>query len=256
MVRPGLNPEVPNSGHCSIAVIANTTCPASDLTMAQWHLDHLDFILEQYGGGEFPFLTCPPPLFAEIIRINHLRMRAANQGQTSAVSLRQEAVEILNRIRAFSVDEWVRSKPSSAEAWLFVGNVYRAAVTIYCVSSLQSLSILPRTDRLRECCSAEGRILQGLLTGALSTAGEGAFMLWPLVVLGMEAVNGPPDMRRFVEQQLPEMSRHVGSYAPLTANQLLDRYWTSGERGWDACFDKPYALTAQIAVGLIRSSPP
>lgn len=225
--------------------------------MAQWHFDQLDFIiLEQCGGDDFPLLTFPPPLFAEIIKTNHLRMRAAAQRPAGAASLRQEAFEVLNRIGAFSIEEWAGPKPCSEEGWLAVGNIYKSAVTMYCVSSLQGLSILPQSDELRAFCAAEGRILQGLLTDTLSTPGAGAFMLWPLVMLGMEAVNGPSDRRRFVEQRLPEMSRHVGSHAPLTALQLLKRYWASGERSWDACFDRPYAFTCQVAVDLSRLSPP
>jgi hypothetical protein len=227
--------------------------------MAQWHLDQLDFLLEEYYGGMFPFLMCPAALFAEIIRINHLRMRAVEQVPTTLDSLvcrRREAFDVLNRIDVFSIEEWASSKPCAEGAWLLVGDVYKAAVTIYCISSLQSLSILPPTDKLRARCATEGTTLQGLLTDALSTPGIGSFMLWPLVILGMEAVNGPLNMRRFVEQQLPEMSRHVGSYAPLTAKQVLDRYWTSGVRDWDGCFDKPYAFMTQVAVDLSQLSPP
>ncbi|OIW28760.1 C6 zinc finger domain-containing protein [Coniochaeta ligniaria NRRL 30616] len=239
-----------------LAVIGNTTCPASDLIMAQWHLDQVDFILEQYGGAIFPFLMCPPPLFAEIIKINHLRMRAVQQGLTSTACQRHGAFDILRRLNEFSTEQWARSKPCSEEAWMVVGNVYKASVTIYCISSLQALSILPRTEGLRIRSATEGKILQELLSKALSTPGIGRFMLWPLVMLGMEAGNGPTEIRRFVEQRLPEMSRHVGSYAPLTAKAVLERYWASAERDWDACFDKPYAFATQIAVDLSRISPP
>lgn len=238
-----------------LSVIGNTTCPASDLTMAQWHLDEIDFILEQYGGGIFPFLMCPPPLFVEIIRINHLRMRIVQQNLTSTEDAIKEAHDILSRVDNFSTEQWVRSKPYSQHAWMVVGEVYRAAVTIYCISSLQGISILPRTQPLRDRCARDGGVLQMLLIDALSTPGVERFMLWPLVMLGMEAVNGDLDMRAFVEERLPEMSRHIGSYAPLAAKVILDRFWASGQREWDACFDKPYAFATQIAVDLSRLSP-
>lgn len=225
--------------------------------MAQWHLDQADFILEEYGGSMFPFLTCPPALFVEIIKINHLRMRGAQLERFNRECLSQEAYGILGRIDVFSTEQWVRFKPSSSEeTWRMVGNVYKAATTIYCISSLQSQLTLPRTEALRAHCSTNGEILHELLAKAMSTPGIGSFMLWPLVMLGMEAANGPADMRRFVEQRLPESSRQVGTYAPLTAKAVLDRYWASGERDWDACFDKPYAFATQIAVDMSRMSPP
>lgn len=223
--------------------------------MAQWHLDQLDFILEHYGGETFPSLMRPPPLFAEIIKISYLRMRVAQERLTSSDCPQRDAFDILNRLDEFSAEQWARSKPYSKRAWILVGNVFKASVTIYCILSLQALSVLPLTDDLRTRSATEGQILQGLLNQAFSTPGIGKFMLWPLVMLGMEAVNGPAGMRRFVEQQLPEMSRHVGSYAPLTAKAVLERYWASGETAWDACFDKPYAFATQIAVDLSRISP-
>lgn len=80
-------------------------------------------------------------------------------------------------------------------------------------------------------------------------------MLWPLVVLGVEAVNGDLEMRSFVEKQLPEMSRQVGTSVPLTAKAVIERFWASGETRWDACFDRPYVFVTQIAVDLQQLIP-
>jgi len=223
--------------------------------MAQWHLDQLDFILEQYDGGIFQFCMCPAPLFADIIRINYLRIQAAQPGPSDRVCLSHEAFEIMNRVDNFSAEQWADCKPCAGEAWLIVGRAYKAAVTIYCISSLQSSAVLPMAAALRARCAAEGKILHQLLD-SLSTAGIGLFMLWPLVTLGIEAANGASDLRRFVEQRLRGMSRQMGSYAPLMAQQVLERYWTSGERNWDSCFDRPYAFATQIAVDLTGLSPP
>ncbi|KAB5555034.1 putative C6 finger domain protein [Coniochaeta sp. 2T2.1] len=234
-----------------LAVIGNTTCPASDMTTSQWHLDQLDFILERYGSKMFPFLTCPPPLFAEIVKVNHLRMRAIQQQGLGTT----EGVEILHRLDLFSAEEWALSKPYSIKPWLSIGNVYKASITIYCILSLQSLSVLPQSDALRARCATEGRNLQWFLAEAASSPGIGRFMLWPLVMLGVEAVNGPQQLQQFVQQQLPEMSRHVGSFAPLTAKSVLEKFWASGHTSWDACFDKPYAFATQIAVDMSRITP-
>jgi hypothetical protein len=224
--------------------------------MAQWHIDQLDFILEQYDGGILQFLICPSSLFAEIIRINHLRMRAGQQDIGDRDVLSHEALEILDRVNQFSAEQWAFSKDSSEPTWAWIGNVYQAAVTIYCISSLQSLSVLPTTAALKAQCAATADSLQTLFNDNLAMQGIGMFMIWPLVMLGMEALHGPPHMRRFVEQQLPEMSRQAGSYAPLTVKHVLERYWASSNDDWDSCFDKPYAFATQIAVDLSRLSPP
>lgn len=224
--------------------------------MATLHHDELDFILERYGGGVFAFYMWPPPLFAEIIKINHLRMRTARHEPTTKVEdASQEAYGILSRIQEFCPERWAEPKPSSKEDWMLLGNTYRAAVALYCISSLQSLSVLPLDSSLRALRTTLGQHLQLLLNEALSSPRIKMFMLWPLFVLGMEAVNGGAAMRAFVEKQLPEMSRHAGTYVPLTAKGVLERFWASGGTRWDACFDRPYAFVAQIAVDLSRTFP-
>jgi transcription factor-like protein len=225
--------------------------------MAHWHLEQLEFVLQHYGTRMYPFLSCPPSLFAEVVRINYLRMRVARlRDDSPADDFIREAFAILNRITNFSPEEWALSKPYSQHIWLSMGNIYRTSITIYCIASLQSLSALPRTHTLRSRRAEESQKLHSLLSDAVSETGIGRFMLWPMVILGTEAVNGRRDMRCFVKQHLPEMSRHVGSSTPLTAMAILERYWASGCEDWDLCFDKPYMLTAQIAVDLSGLSPP
>lgn len=233
----------------SLAIIGDTSSPASDLAMGTLQLE-TGFILERFGSGVFAFQMCPTPLFAEIIKINHLRARASKQDLAELNGLINEAYNILCRIHDFSSEKWAQSKPSSKEDWMLLGNMYQAAVVLYCILSLQSLSILPRTSFLRASCTAHGQHLQQQFNKAQLSLRIKRFTLWPLVVLGVEAVNGGAGMRAFVREQLPEMSRHVGSYVPLTAKDVLERFWASGETHWDACFDRPYVLVTQIAVDL------
>lgn len=218
--------------------------------MTDSHLDELDFILKQFGGSISPFQMCPPTLFAEIIRINHLRMRAAQHDPMRAENLAQEAYRILDRIHGFSPEQWTESKPLSKEDWILLGNIYQAAVALYCISSLQNLSVLPLSSSLRAQCATHGQILNSHLNKALSSPRVKRFMIWPLVVLGVEAVHGGLAMRTFVQDQLLEMNRHVGTYVPVTAKGVLERFWASCETGWDSCFDRPYAFTTQIAVDM------
>ncbi|XBQ89183.1 hypothetical protein V6000_004782 [Aspergillus fumigatus] len=238
--------------HCfvCIAVIGDTVSPTSHLATSRLRLEESDFILENLGNGVFDFQMCPKPLFAEIIRINHLRVQAWKQSPTRPGPLAQEAYGVLNRINTFSSERWADSKPSSKEDWRIVGESYQAAVSLYCILSLQSLSVLPLNPSLRASCASCGRLLQDLLNEALSSPRIKRSVLWPLVVLGVLAVNGGAGMRAFVREHLPEMSRHIGSYVPLMAKALLEKFWASGETSWDACFDKPYTVVTQIAVDL------
>ncbi|KAF7157650.1 hypothetical protein CNMCM5623_002024 [Aspergillus felis] len=240
--------------HCFvfIAVMGNTSSPASHLATTTWRLGDTAFILEEFGNGVFDFQMCPKPLFAEIIKINHLRVRAWRQDPARPEDLAQEAYGVLSRINIFSSEQWANSKPSSNEDWRIVGESYQAAVSLYCILSLQSLSVLPLTPLLRASCATHGQLLQNLLKEAQSSPRIRRFTLWPLVVLGVQAVNGGAVMRAFVREHLPEMSRHIGSYVPLTAKAVLEKFWASGETRWDACFDKPYTVVTQIAVDLSR----
>ncbi|KAJ9215346.1 transcriptional regulator family: Fungal Specific TF [Paecilomyces variotii] len=241
--------------HCflCIAILGNTTSPASDLCMATSHFNEVDLIVGHYGYRAFAFQMCPQPLLAEIIRVNYLRQRATNPTVTEDIS--HEAYGILSRINAFSSDNWAGSRLLSKEDWILVGKTYQTAVALYCISSLQSVSVLPLSSSLRDLCFTHGQLLHILLTEALGSPRINRFMLWPLVVLGVEAVNGDLEMRSFVEKQLPEMSRQVGTSVPLTAKAVIERFWASGETKWDACFDRPYVFVTQIAVDLQQLIP-
>ncbi|KAF4167646.1 hypothetical protein CNMCM6936_004703 [Aspergillus lentulus] len=238
--------------HCFvfIAVIGDTSSPASHLATSTLRLEDDDFILEKFGNGVFDFQMCPKPLFAEIIRINHLRVRAWKQDPAGLEDLAHEAYGVLTRINVFSSEKWADSKPSSKEDWRIVGKSYQAAVSLYCILSLQSLSVLPLNPPLTASCVSHGRLLQDLLNEALLSPRIKRSILWPLVVLGVQAVYGGAGMRAFVREHLPEMSRHIGSYVPLTAQAVLEKFWASGETCWDACFDKPYTVVTQLAVDL------
>lgn len=235
--------------------MGDTSSPASDLALAPAHLEELDFVIEHYGNRLFAFQGLPTSLFAEIIKINHLRMRVAKHIPVGEEDLTYEAYEILNRIESFSPEQWTESKPSSKrEEWMLLGKVHRAAVALYCIHSLQSVLVLPHIPLYREICGAHGRNLHNLLKQAMSSQSTKLFMLWPLIMLGVEAVKGGVAMRSFVQWQLPELSRGTGMLAPLTAKDVLKRFWDSGETDWDSCFDRPYAFMMEPAVEVSKLS--
>ncbi|UPL03775.1 hypothetical protein LCI18_014709 [Fusarium solani-melongenae] len=237
-----------------VAVIGNTTCPVSNLIMTKLYFDSLELLLEKYGTVVSPIHMCPLPLFAEIIKINHLRMRAISCYSALLGDLSTEGLEILERIHLFSPEQWASSKPFHQEDWVLIGKAYKAAAALYCILSLQSLGILPDTPDLRACCAAHGQILWLLLDVGLSCPRTRRSLIWPLVLLGVEAVHGGPKMRAFVSEKLPELSYDAGTYVPLMAKSVLKSFWDSGEMLWDSCFDRPYVFTSQIAVDTSRLS--
>lgn len=211
------------------------------------HLDAVDFILDQYSAAISPFHLCPLPLVIEIIKINHLRMQGWKRDPSESEDFSQEAYEILRRVHDFSPEQWATSKPSSTKDWILIGTTYQVAVELFCIYSLQSVSILPEA-LLRPLCTTHGQRLQELLIEAFLSRHIKRFMIWPLILLGVEAVYGTAEMRALVTFQLTELSYDVGTYGPLTANGVLESFWASGKTRWDDCFDQPYAFTMQIAV--------
>lgn len=218
------------------------------------YLDALELLLEKYSAAVSPIHMCPLPLFAEVVKINHLRMQAISCDFTLLVNLSTEGLETLERIHGFSPEQWASSKPLHQDDWLLIGKVYQAAAALYCILSLQSLSVLPETPDLRACCVAHSQILWSLLDVGLSCPRTRRSLIWPLVLLGVEAVHGGPKMRAFVSEKLPELSYDAGTFVPLMAKSVLGSFWNSGETKWDACFDRPYVFTSQIAVDTSRLS--
>lgn len=228
--------------------MGNTTSPAADLTMTGPHLGDVEYLIKQYGDRVFAFQMCPPSLFIHIMEINHLRWQATIIGATETNDLSQRAYNTLDRVDEFSPEEWATSKPASSEKWTVIGKAFQAAVALYCISSLQSVSVLPCNRSLRARCTVHGQFLYLLLNDALLSPSVKRAMLWPLGLLGVEAVNGSTTMRDFVKHQLTEMGREFGTHVPLTTRDVLEKFWNSGATRWDSCFDKSYICTAQIAV--------
>lgn len=209
---------------------------------------------EYYGEGLFPVLLCPPVLFAEIIRINELRARAAScPGGSNSVNLpvlEHTGLEILQRILDFSPQQWtdanrakhhVEGSRSAASLWLLLGKLYQSTVATYCLSSLQSLSVLSPSTYLAGLRVVHKTGLFSGLRRALASPELKMWVMWPLVVAGMVA-DDDQDARHFVSTELTKMAAILGTPIPLLARSTLDRFWRKGCEGWDECFDRPYAF--------------
>ncbi|KAK8001169.1 fungal-specific transcription factor domain-containing protein [Apiospora marii] len=247
--------------HClwHLAVMGNTTCPATSMDNTETHLETLEFVMQRYSSNITSFGFCAAPLIAEMVSINHLRWRIATSETISSLDLWRDAHEILGRVYDFSPERWAESKPLSQEKWTLVGNIFWASVALYCISSLQSICVPPIEIATPAQRATHVQFLHLCLAEAAETPSLRNCMLWPLVVLGVEATGGcdnGAEVRAFVAEKLEMLSRHSGTYGPLTAKRVLETFWRSGETAWDACFDRPYAFTLLISIDVHKMISP
>lgn len=174
------------------------------------------------------------------MHISQLRNRAAaslilSEDYASQV---QEAYNILDDIQAFSPNEW--AKEPHFDEWVLVGTIYKAAVAIYCIMSLQSLNVLPCSPEMEDmrCAFGDG-LLEGLRIGVKSSRII-QFILWPTIVAGAEAAHRSRECQNCIRERLQDISRSIGSSSPLKARTVLEHFWERKASSWDECFDHPY----------------
>ncbi|KAL2823284.1 C6 zinc finger domain-containing protein [Aspergillus cavernicola] len=245
VISPGVLPIVLSFIH--VVVTADTSSPASDMLVEGLDLEELYLMVKQYGGNGYGFQMCPTPLFAEIVKINHIRNRISKPNCTNEDDFQKNAYEVLRRVYNFSPAAWIESNEYLTEESRLIVDIYQSAVALYCMSSLQSIGALPPDPLLRNNCDMERRILHGLLERALRQRPHG-YTFWPLMVLGVRAVDGGPALRAFVRENMIDLSASSGTYSPLAAKEILGRFWASGRTEWDACFDKPHMFTTVLTV--------
>ncbi|EAU36806.1 predicted protein [Aspergillus terreus NIH2624] len=224
-----------------VGVMGNTTSPPSQQIHITSQNRILPLIEEMYGEGLFPALLCPPQLFIKIAEINQFRYET-DRLEIISDDTRDAAHRLLEDIERFAPQDWSDSAPNNQEDWLVLGSVYQSAVLIYCIASLQSLSVLPSTSELNATRAAHGHSLLNLLKKALLLPQMRKCMLWPLVVAGMETGRAAAPSRQFVGHELRIMSQDLGTPIASSANTVLQRFWSSGKDTWDDCFDRPCAF--------------
>lgn len=191
----------------------------------------------------FPYTLCPQELFIEILEISQLRTKASASlllyDADPAHAL--EAHDLTSRIGRFSPESWAQGRPFFSE-WLLLGKIYKAAVSLYCTMSLQSLTVLAPTVSLQETQTETADELLSSVRSALKKPRLARHMVWPLVVAGVEAIYRGEATQNWIEASLGDLSRQLGTSCPLKACTVLKRYWNSGVAGWDECFDRAYVF--------------
>ncbi|KAF2264139.1 hypothetical protein CC78DRAFT_560443 [Lojkania enalia] len=226
-----------------IGIFANTTSPPSEqITVTD--PSRLTIIVMDWYDTIFPHTMVPQALFLDIININLLRFRYSQTRSTAdCTELQIEAEDILMHIGSFSPEAWVDSMGGSfREEWLQLSSLFQSATTLYCILSLQSLSILPDTPHLRAIRNAHGDLLGLLIEKCLKDWRTRKYLMWPMVVFGVEAVARSSVVQNRLDEQLMQVKLDMGTLSPMRASDLLKRFWASGKTGWDDCFDDAYAF--------------
>lgn len=200
-------------------------------------------------GDHYPSIPCPTALFLNVFHINSLRTRAASILDTSDfAAITIEALVLLDTIEAF-VPEPTPAQPEHNETrcatLTILGHIFKAAVALYCILSLQCLGALPVSSELACKRKMHSEQLLGLMKQARTSRAARQCLTWPLIVAGVELAGrrGVFDERSWIAKGLSELGREVGTANPGTARALLERFWErGGEGGWDGCFDGAYAL--------------
>ncbi|KAL3462186.1 C6 zinc finger domain-containing protein [Aspergillus heterothallicus] len=243
---PGLMPLILDFVY--LVVMADTSSPASQLLVGSLSIHELEYMILKYGGIGYAFRMCPPPLLVEILKINNLRMRSSKQRIRHNI-LEGEAVALLRRLDVFSGEKWVAADDSIDKGITLVASMYQAAVILYCMSSLQDLDVLQTSPILQKNRRTARDLVYELISRTRAAFGIAGCLVWPLMVLGVEA--GDDDctaMREFIRRGLAEQWIYSATYAPMALKETLERYWALGKSGWEACFDRPSIFSALIAV--------
>ncbi|ORY63268.1 fungal-specific transcription factor domain-containing protein [Pseudomassariella vexata] len=215
-----------------IGVIGNTTSPMSNQVP---HMHLIDLITKLYGEVHYPTFPCPPSLFLDIIRINHLRSWGSVELPAEPTAA---ALDLLQHINSFSPEKWAESNLSYQEEWLLIGRIYQSAVALYCIATLP---ITPdaQTKGIRASCS---RRLSQLLEKCVSCSMTKRYVLWPIIVAGFDAVHNGSSVQTQIAEWLEVMSRDIGSGLPLCGKAVLESFWSSGKTEWDECFHGMYVF--------------
>lgn len=214
--------------------------------MPQEHLDSIDTIRELYSKGLYPNCPCPADIFTCIVRINHLRYQMCRLGSTTSqlAALQDSAEEVLGSLLAFRAEDWDWIKPGTShlQDWLLVGRAFQSSAVLFLLHTLRAVFPAPRRRELHPLFAHHRQAVRRLLGESRPRPRARRGMIWPMIVDGVSAEADDALLRASIADGFERLSREQGSASPLQAKMVLQRFWDSGGRGWDECFDQPYAL--------------
>lgn len=232
--------------------MSTTTTPHPPLSTTHSHLLLLDLLPILHGNGLHTAFPCPSPLFALIIRINHLRAQslqtAPNDRHTCALSLLHQIQSCGATLETWALAAAIETDSNDFGGWYGVARVFQCAVMIYCVSSLLYDATPPPPDTappdsssVRETFLADTRKTLLHLLGEMKTRPQlRKMLLWPVFVAGIGAQREAE--RVFVDEELGWISSAAGTAGGLVARGFLrEKVWRMGRNpgkgGWDGVFE-------------------
>lgn len=190
----------------------------------------------------FPYTLCPVTLFIDIIRINCLRQEVALSSFADQHQHTLNAQSILARIEGFIPRDWAQAGENQDD-WQLIGSIYQSAIALYCTMSLQALAALPASIEMDIMRTSHAKHLLEYMKAATRLKQLKKIAMFPLCVLGVEVgYHDQQSTRLWIERQLEEHARLLGTSSPLKARAVLRRYWQRKRPGWNECFDEPYVL--------------
>ncbi|OHF01767.1 C6 zinc finger domain-containing protein [Colletotrichum orchidophilum] len=223
--------------------LANTTSPAHDQVSPVANFKMRNVIRDVFSIGYYPQLPCPVDLLIDIIHINRLRFQATcNQPGKSLTSIRIEAERLLDKILDFSPEVWSSRVEPLADGHLLMAKTYQSAVVLFGISSLQSTGVIPLSKDWMTAKDTHRDRLFSFLKASVASPALKICTTWPMIVAGFEAKSGSKSMRGFILERMKEDSQQMGTYLPVAAKEVLERFYISSGNSWDNCFDSPHAL--------------
>lgn len=222
-------------------LVSNTTIPPSRQIPLFSDPETIEFMDQSKRFGTVPYFPCPHPLIMLILEVNNLRRgifedkRIIAEDASPSTNI-NAARDVILRIKDFSPSEWLNGRTHYLAEWGVLTFVYHSAACLFALAALGS-DLFGLENEFR---AMQHRILFSMLDKALKIPSLKFCLLWPTLVAGFEARGGTKEERIFVEKALNQMTTELGSASPLVARDILQRFWRSGKRRWDDCFDRPY----------------
>ncbi|KAF4461108.1 C6 zinc finger domain-containing [Fusarium albosuccineum] len=262
-----------------IEILSTTTAPTVEEARTRRQVDIAGFLSDILNTGLCTSIPCPPELLAHIVLVNdHLAQTQAHEGALFCIDSQISAMNLLHRIRSFSVEKWaieidfnerklnqnpnkpLAQRQSVSWDWQSVAYVYQSAVVLYCISSLLYPQYTQNTSqKLNQDTNIEdlrSAYLATLLCNLRDISSNSKLqlrklLLWPLVIAGIEVDVNDEESKRFILGELAWISKVVGTAPPLVARDFLVKLWASdwiptgyGRGGWNTIFDRPHVALA------------
>ncbi|TQV96049.1 DUF300 domain-containing protein [Cordyceps javanica] len=234
---------------------ANTTSPAKQ------QLEGLeDFTDEQLKGAlsNSCFAPCPQDLYPLFVHITRLRVAVAYNRQPPRNSLALQVQDIFNATWHFDPDEWAESDSwkGELEVGCVMGRVFPVAIRLYGILTLPRFAIvawavssadkrvaymaLPGESIFDSLRVRHKREILALIRRHWDILQYKTSLVWPLLVAGVAAVDGPAEDRKYIEECLQAIvSMPITACSFITVIDKLRAFWASGKSEWEDCWDEP-----------------